>query len=199
MSNGERRWRANLDLQRGNRGIVSRRVSLFAILLLLAACVADCVIVVPVPVPSRAPTVPDFSQVDTLSPDDGPAVRTGPALSNVASLPVDSNGAGTLQGIPTGEAWSDDTGARFEVVLDPAPAGVADRSTVSVAFDHTTQAYRGGIRIGDPFTALETEHGNRDVNPTSAGMVTVQFHIKNGRPFADRLDLSDDQPDDSDM
>ena len=132
---------------------------------------------------------------DYPGPGD-PAFRQGPALSNISSLPVGVDGEGVLQGFPTGEAWSDENAARFEIALDPAPSGIADRSTVMVAFDHTTQIYRSGTRLGDPLTALNSENGSHDADPTSAGKVTVRFHIKDGRPFADRIELTDEFPDD---
>lgn len=122
------------------------------------------------------------------------AVPEGPQLRNVASLPVDASGEGTLQGAPTGEAGSDDDGGSFVLVLDPAPAGLPDRTTLRVVFDHSTKVYRGANVQGDPLEAMNADDGPSDADPSAAGTVVVRFHIKDGRVFADRLDLSDESP-----
>jgi hypothetical protein len=150
------------------------------------------IIPIPIPVPvGGMPMAPSF--IDTSNAGE-PAVRTGPALSNAASLPVDATGQGTIQGAPTGEATTDETRGDFTLVLAPAPAGLAPRTTVEVGFDRSTKVYRNGQYVGDAFTALNSDGGHVDADPTSAGTVVVRFHVKDGRPFADRLDLSDDYP-----
>lgn len=118
----------------------------------------------------------------------------GPPLANVASLPVNASGEGTIQGAPTGEATVYDTGGTFVLVLDPAPEGLPLRTTVNVGFDQSTKVYRSGQAIGDALTAMNAADGPHDADPSAAGTVIVRFHIKDGRAFADRLDLSDDYP-----
>jgi hypothetical protein len=151
-----------------------------------------CVIVVPVLIPVHDP-LPSSSFVDT-SDAGTDTVPKGPPLSNVASLPVDASGQGTIQGAPTGEATADDARGTFVLVLDPAPSGLKPLTTVHVAFDHSTKVYRGNQLLGDPLEALNSEGGRHDADPTAVGTVVVRFHIVAGRPFADRLDLSDDSP-----
>jgi hypothetical protein len=123
---------------------------------------------------------------------DPVAVKKGPPLGSVASLPVDASGEGTIQGAPTGEATSNKTRATFVLVLDPAPAGLPPRTTLNVAFDRTTKVYRDGQALGDPLAALDGEDGPSEADPTAASTVKVRFHIKDGRVFADRLDLSNE-------
>lgn len=142
-----------------------------------------------------------FSTVGGLSAFMGPdgfpvgagsgVVQKGPALSSVESLPLDASGEGTIQGVPTGEAVYDDAEATFVLVLDPAPAGLPPRTTLNVALDHTTKVYRSGQARGDALAALNSEGGPSEADPTAVlGTVTVRFHIKDGRVFADRIDLS---------
>jgi hypothetical protein len=54
--------------------------------------------------------------------------------------------------------------------------------------------YRNGQAIGDALTAMNAADGPYDADPSIAGTVIARFHIKDGRAFADRLDLSDDYP-----
>lgn len=130
---------------------------------------------------------------DSFVEDSGPgAVKKGPPLGSVAKLPVDGSGVGTIHGVPTGEATSDDALATFVLVLDPAPTGLPPRTTVDVAFDRTTKVYRDGQAMGDPLAALSGRGGPHDADPTTASSVTVQFRIKDGRVSADRLDLSNE-------
>lgn len=132
---------------------------------------------------------------DSISRVPGePAVHKGPRLNSVASLPVNAAGVGTIQGTPTGEATYEDDRGSFVLVLYPAPAGLPARTTLDVAFDRSTKVFRGTHMAGDPLTAASTEHGTADADPSAAGTVVVQFRIKNGRVFADRLDLSDETP-----
>ncbi len=122
----------------------------------------------------------------------GEAVTTaGPRLSSVASLPVDASGIGTIQGAPTGEAVFDRTGGTFGLVLDPVPAGLPARTTVDVAIDHSTKAYRDGRVIGDPVESMNNDGGDHKADPTAAATVKVRFHVDNGALLAERLDLSD--------
>jgi hypothetical protein len=165
------------------------RVAAVAALSLLAVVVVGCVVVVPVPVP--APWMgSNGSWVDTSGAGE-PAVRSGPALSNVASLPVDASGEGTLTGQPTGEADAGESDGSFVLVLDPAPLGLPARTTVNVGFDKTTKVYRGGKLVGDPLSAMNQDSSS-DADPSSAGSATVRFHVVSGRIFAERIDLSDD-------
>jgi hypothetical protein len=127
-------------------------------------------------------------------PSGETAIPEGPPLSNVASLPVDASGEGTIQGAPTGAATMDDNGGSFVLVLDPSPAGLPARTTLDVAFDHSTKVYSGTRASGDPLAAMNPEGGHSDADPTAAGTVVVRFHIKDGRVFADRLDLSNEFP-----
>jgi len=122
------------------------------------------------------------------------AVPEGPPLTNVASLPVDAAGEGTIQGAPTGEAMTGEAMGTFKLVLEPAPAGLPPRTTLHVGFDRSTKVYRNGQELDDPLTAMNSEEGSFDADPTAAGTVIVRFHIKDGRAFADRLDLSDEFP-----
>lgn len=119
-------------------------------------------------------------------------VKKGPPLDSVVNLPVDASGEGTIQGVPTGEATSNTTQATFVLVLDPAPAGLPPRTTLNVAFDRTTKVYRGGQALGDPLAALDSGEGPFDGDPSAANKVKVRFHIKDGRAFADRIDLLDE-------
>ena len=80
------------------------------------------------------------------------------------------------------------------LLLDPAPAGLPARTTVDVAFDHSTKVYSGTRLLGDPVTAMNAEGGPAGADPSAAGTVVVRFHVKDGRVFADRLDLSDEIP-----
>jgi len=166
------------------------RVWAVTIVLALATLgMAGCVIIVPVTTPIRdASPPPSFVDTSGVGTD---AVPEGPPLTSVASLPVDASGEGTIQGAPTGEATIFDTRGSFVLVLDPAPAGLRPRTTVSVGFDSSTKVYRNGQALGDPRTAMNDEDGPADADPSAAGTVIVRFHIKDGRPFADRLDLSD--------
>ena len=119
-----------------------------------------------------------------------PAVLMGPRLNSVTDLPADTAGRGTIQGTPTGAATSDNNGASFILMLDPAPAGLPARTTLGIYFDHSTKAYRGTRLLSDdPLTGMNAMPGPNDADPTAAGSVTVHFHIKNGKVFADRLDL----------
>lgn len=122
------------------------------------------------------------------------AVPEGPPLGSVADLPVDASGTGTIQGAPTGKATTHGDRGSFVLVLEPAPAGLPARTTLSVAFDRSTKVYRDAQLLGDPLDAMNSEGGTFDADPTAAGSVVVQFRIKDGRVFADRLDLSDEFP-----
>ncbi|TLN25452.1 hypothetical protein FDZ71_01270 [bacterium] len=135
--------------------------------------------------------IPPFGTISERY-DGVDAVRRGPALESVGSLPVDESGAGTFQGAPTGAATSTDDLGTFELVLHPAPAGLPPRTTLEVTFDHSTKVYRGGRDVGDPLDAMNG--GAFDADPSAAGTVKVAFHIKDGTVLADRLDLSDDYP-----
>jgi len=122
----------------------------------------------------------------------GEAVTTaGPRLPNVASLPVDASGIGTIQGSPTGAAEFDRTSGTFGLVLDPVPAGLPPRTTVDVAIDQSTKAYRDGQAIDNPVKAMSGNDGDHEADPTAAATVKVRFHIDNGSVLAERLDLSD--------
>jgi len=123
-------------------------------------------------------------------PPGTPAVPEGPRLSSVTSLPVNTSGEGTIRGIPTGAATSYGNKGSFVLVLDPAPAGLPARTTLSVYFDHSTKAYSGTRLLGDPLAGMDTMPGPNEADPTGAVAVTVHFHIKNGQVFAERLDLS---------
>ncbi len=124
--------------------------------------------------------------------DTGEAVRSaGPRLSNVASLPVDVSGKGTIQGTPTGEAVFDRTSGSFGLVLDPAPTGLPARTTVDVAIDRSTKAYRDGRPIGDPVESMGDDAGGHKADPSMAATVKVRYSIDNGVVLAERLDLSD--------
>lgn len=128
-----------------------------------------------------------------------PAVPEGPRLSNVASLPVDAAGLGTIRGIPTGEATSGESNGSFVMVLDPAPAGLPARTTLDVRFDRSTKAYSDGELLGDPLAAMDAEGSNpSDADPSAADTVVVRFHVSNGSVFADRLDLTSDDSWESD-
>ncbi len=162
---------------------VIRFIAVTTVLALVVLGVAGCAVPLPVPVP-----FPDMSRAGE------PAVPEGPALASVASLPVDASGEGTIQGAPTGAASSDDAQGAFVLVLLPPPAGLPPRTTVHVEFDHSTKVYRGNRAVGDPLTAMNSADGPNDADPTAAGTVAVRFHIKDGRVFADRLDLSDEFP-----
>lgn len=182
-----------VDLKRGIRRVQPTRVWPVTIVFALVALgTAGCVVVVPVSVPSRGLSSVS-SSVDTTDTRAG-ALSEGPQLTNVASLPVDASGEGTIQGAPTGEATTYETWGTFVLVLDPAPPGLPPRTTVSVGFDHSTKVYRGGQALSDALTAMNESGGPADSDPSAAGTVTVRFHIKDGRPFADRLDLSDQSP-----
>ena len=173
------------------------RIGLVAIVFALAVFgTAGCVGIMPVPIPVPVP-VRGFSLIPPIVDPLGagePAVPTGPGLSSVASLPVDASGEGTISGVPTGEGDSSPARGTFELVLVPAPPGLAPRTTVHVGLDHSTKAYRNGEDLGDPLAAMDSDNDPMDADPTGAGTVTVRFHIKDGRVFADRLDLSDDSP-----
>jgi len=123
-----------------------------------------------------------------------PSVQQRPKLSNVASLPTDASGNGTIQGIPTGEATTDNNKGSFVLVLDPVPAGLPARTTVNVHFGYSTRVYYGTRLVGDPLTGINAMPGPSDADPTDAAAVLVHFHIKNGEIFADRLDLSNTFP-----
>ncbi len=135
------------------------------------------------------------TSLDSLASGTGDdEVDAGPPLTNVGSLPVDASGKGTIQGAPTGDATTYDGWGTFELVLDPAPAGLPPRTTLHVGFDHLTKVYRNGEELGDPLTAMNSEDVPSDADPSNAGSVIVRFHIQGGRAFADRLDLSDEYP-----
>ncbi|PKQ15557.1 MAG: hypothetical protein CVT67_09060 [Actinobacteria bacterium HGW-Actinobacteria-7] len=123
-------------------------------------------------------------------------IRQGSPLGSVASLPVDASGVGTLTGAPTGEAMMDDNSGSFVLALVPAPAGIRDGTTVDVAIDRSTKAYRGRIGgpLGNPLEAMNGEDGPSDADPSAAGTVVVRFHLEEGKVLADRLELSDDSP-----
>jgi hypothetical protein len=141
-------------------------------------------------IPGLAGSVSGLPTLVPGLPSDA-AVKAGPRLGSVASLPVDPSGEGTIQGAPTGEATNDDNGGSFVLVLDPAPAGLPARTTLDVAFDHSTKVYSGGRQLDDPVTAMDADPGPDTADPSAARTVVVRFHIKNGEVFADRLDLSD--------
>ncbi len=119
-------------------------------------------------------------------------VPEGPRLRSVTSLPVNASGVGTLRGSPTGEATCDERDGKFVLVLDPAPSGLPDRTTLDVAFDRSTKVYGDGELLGDPLTAMNSDEAPGDADPTAAGSVVVTFRIKNGAVFADRIDLSEE-------
>ena len=102
--------------------------------------------------------------------------------------------AATIQGIPTGAADSNDDGGLFVLVLSPAPAGLPVDTTLDVAFDRSTKVYRDGTALGDPVEGMNGGGEDTDADPSAAASVVVQFHVKDGRVFADRLDLYEESP-----
>jgi hypothetical protein len=115
-------------------------------------------------------------------------------LQSVDKLPVDASGKGTIQGAPTGEAFSGDSEGSFVLALRPAPGGLADGTTVHVVFGHTTRVFRDGLAQGDPLEAMNSEDGGMDADPSAAGTAVVRFHIDDGRVIADSVELSDESP-----
>jgi hypothetical protein len=131
---------------------------------------------------------------DLFGPDgllDGD-VPEGPRLESVSSLPMNASGVGTITGYPTGDMSSRHAEGSFVVVLDPAPAGLPDRTTLDVVFNHSTTVYRDGREQGDPLEAINSDDGPWDADPTDADTVVVRFHVKDGDVFADRIDLSNE-------
>lgn len=125
----------------------------------------------------------------------GEAVTTaGPRLSNAASLTVDASGTGTIQGTSTGQAVFDQATGTFELVLDPVPPGLPARTTIDVAMDRLTTAFRDGREIGNPVESMSDDGGDHRADPTIAATVKVRFRIDNGVVLAERLDLSDEFP-----
>jgi hypothetical protein len=182
------------DLAQSVQALRNWLVVLTVLMALVFVMAAVAVVVASVGVASSW-MLPSSTRLDGLGTGAGAdAVPDGPPLTSVASLPVDASGVGTIQGAPTGEATTYDDRGTFVLVLDPAPAGLPPRTTLHVAFDHSTKVYRNGQALGDPLTAMSGLDGPVDADPSAAGTVIVRFHIKDGRAFADRLDLSDDYP-----
>ncbi|MCL2882403.1 MAG: hypothetical protein FWF45_05900 [Coriobacteriia bacterium] len=123
-----------------------------------------------------------------------PTVPEGPRLSSVALLPVNASGEGTIQGMPTGAASCDESEGSFVLVLDPAPADLPAKTTLNVYFNYSTKSYSGTRLLGDPLTAMNALSGSNDADPTDVAAVRVHFHIKGGKVFANRLDLSNEFP-----
>jgi len=180
-------------LAKSVRSLRNWLIVLSVLVALALAATAAAVVVASVAVASLGFQASSVSQDQITTGADADLVP-GPPLTNVASLPVDASGEGTIQGVPTGEATASDTGGTFELVLDPAPEGLSPRTTLHVGFDHSTKVYRNGQAIGDALTAMNAASGPYDADPSAAGSVIVRFHIKDGRAFADRLDLADDYP-----
>jgi hypothetical protein len=180
------------DLAKSVRALRNWLIVLSVLMALVFVVAAVAVVMASVGVASSW-MLPSGTSLDDLA-TGADAVQDGPPLNSVASLPVDASGAGTIQGVPTGEAAAYDDGGTFELVLYPAPAGLPARTTLHVGFDHSTKVFRNGQALGDPLTAMNSESGPADADPSAAGTVIVRFHIKDGRAFADRLDLSDESP-----
>ena len=79
----------------------------------------------------------------------------------------------------------------FGLVLDPVPPGLPARTTVDVAMDRSTSAFRDGKEIGNPVESMSDGGGDHKADPTTAATVKVRFRIDNGVVLAERLDLSD--------
>lgn len=130
---------------------------------------------------------------DSFGPDSGYSetgeLPAGPQLSQVASLPVESTGTGSIQGAPTGATGP----SSFVLALGPAPPGVEEWTRVEVFVDDSTVTYRDGKKQDSPIEALSGD-GDMEADPSAAGSVVVRFHIEDGEVRADQLDLSDELP-----
>lgn len=165
-----------------------------AVWVILAAAVtlslSGCMLV-PVPIPIPYPST--LSRGAATDAPGAPAVARGPVLGDPHRLPVDPSGEGTITGAPTGEADTNQATGSFVVVLSPAPTGLPDRSTVHVSIDKSSKVYRGGDYVGDALDALNSESSSA-ADPTAAGTVTVRFTIRDGQPYAERIDVSQEYP-----